>query len=396
LASSQTARWAAVAVFALASTCNFLDRFALSAAAPRIKADFHLTNTDFGWLLSAFSLAYALASPATGWFLDWLGLEIGIVWSVALWSMSAALSGVTRTFGQLTATRVSLGAFESAGIPAVGKLNALYLEPENRALGAAMTQVGIGIAGVAAPLLVTAFAGWRAPLFAGAALGFLWIPAWLIVRRIVPPWAAQEPPARKRTGSLSLLLDRRLISLATANVLWMVVYTLWQYWTTLYLTRSFGLSMNQANAYAWFPPIASMLGGFAGGWISRAAISRGAREVEARVSAIRISAAGCLVTLLAPLCPTPFLATLVIAASYFWSLAGSVNIYTIPVDLWGGERAGAAISVLVFAYGLMQFAVSPLIGFLVDRFGFTPVCWMVALPPLAAWRLLRSKLPEGC
>ena len=67
---SVAARWGAVAVFALSSTWNYLDRLVLSAAAPRIRAEFHLSNMDYGWLLSAFSLAYALASPALGWFLD--------------------------------------------------------------------------------------------------------------------------------------------------------------------------------------------------------------------------------------------------------------------------------------------------------------------------------------
>ena len=45
---------------------------------------------------------------------------------------------------------------------------------------------------------------------------------------------------------------------------------------------------------------------------------------------------------------------------------------------------------LVFAYGLLQTGISPLIGSLVDHFGFTPVCWLVALPPLGGWLLLRK------
>jgi ACS family hexuronate transporter-like MFS transporter len=80
---------------------------------------------------------------------------------------------------------------------------------------------------------------------------------------------------------------------------------------------------------------------------------------------------------------------LAISASYFWVTAGSVNVYTIPVDIWGGEHAGTAISALVFAYGLLQTVISPLIGSLVDHFGFTPVCWMVALPPIGGWLLIR-------
>jgi ACS family hexuronate transporter-like MFS transporter len=372
----------------MAAACNYLDRLVLSSAAPGIKAEFHLSNTDYGWLLSAFGLAYALASPAVGLFLDWLGLETGIVCAVAMWSAAAAISGLTRSFAQLAAARAFLGIWESAGFPAAGKLNAIYLEPKNRALGAAMSQVGIALAGVAAPLLVSAFAGWRTAFFVSAGLGFLWIPVWMLVRRSVKPFAVVAP--QKNTGVGRLLRDRRLILLAVANVLWMGIYALWTNWTTLYLSQTFHLTTKQANSYAWFPPVASVLGGFMGGWISSRAIARGTPNVQARTFGALVSALGCLVTLLAPFCRTPLLAMLVIAASYFWATAGSVNLYTIPVDIWGGERAGVAISALVFAYGLLQLVISPTIGYLVDHAGYTPVFWLVALPPLGGWLLLRG------
>jgi len=133
-------------------------------------------------------------------------------------------------------------------------------------------------------------------------------------------------------------------------------------------------------------------GGFAGGWLSRRSIDRGAQPVKARISAVWLSAIGCLATLLAPFCPTPLVALLPISMSYFAIVAGSVNIYTIPLDIWGGERAGTAIAALGFAYGLMQTVVSPLIGTLVDHFGYTPVCWLVALPPFVGWLLLRTRV----
>lgn len=389
-ASSSSARWGAVSFFALASAWNYLDRITLSAAAPRIKAEFHLNNADFGWLLSAFALPYAIAAPAVGWFLDRLGLETGIICAVALWSLSAALCGWTRSFGELVGARVFLGIWESAGVPAAGKLNAIYLEPKDRALGAAMTQIGIGIAGVAAPLLVAAFTGWRSPFFVCAALGFGWIPLWMLVRSRVRPYREVAP--QEHAPFFDLLKDRRLIALAGANVLWMVGYTFWTNWTTLYLVQSYRLTTAQANSYAWFPPVASTLGGFAGGWLSRQFITRGTPAVEARVFATLISAFGCLVSVLAPFCPTPLWALIPVSASYFMIVAGSVNIYTVPLDIWGGERAGSAIAALGFAYGLMQTAISPLIGVLVDRFGFAPVCWLVALPPFAGWLLLRSLL----
>jgi hypothetical protein len=106
------------------------------------------------------------------------------------------------------------------------------------------------------------------------------------------------------------------------------------------------------------------------------------------------SAIGTLVTVLVPLSPTPLWAMLGISASYFWVTAGSTNLYTIPLDIWGGQNAGTAISALVFAYGLLQTGISPLIGSMVDHFGFTPVCWLVALPPMLGWILLRTINPR--
>ncbi len=387
--SSEAARWGAVSVFALASAWNYLDRLTLSAAAPRIMAEFHLNKTDYGWLLSAFSFAYTFASPAVGWFLDRVGLETGIVWAVALWSLATALCGWTRSLGQLIGARVFLGVWESAGVPAAGKLNAIYLEPKNRAVGAAITQVGLSIGGIGAPLLVGSMAGWRSPFFVCSALGFAWIPLWIAVRRKVRPW--EEVPPQRDAGALRLLArDRRLAALVGANILWMGIYTLWSNWTTVYLVQNYGLTTEAASWYAWVPPVASTLGGFAGGWVSRRAIHRGRPAVEARVSATLVSAIGCLVTILVPLSPSPLWAMAGISASYFWVTAGSVNLYTIPLDIWGGARAGTAISALVFAYGLLQTGISPVIGSLVDHAGFAPVCWLVALPPLAGWALLRS------
>lgn len=387
VSGSSAARWGVVSVFALASAWNYLDRNILAAAAPSVRAEFHLNNAEYGWVISAFSLAYALASPATGWLLDWLGVEIGIAWAVAMWSLSSFLGGVSRNFGQLLGARGMLGASESAGIPAAGKFNAGYLEPKNRAIGAAITQVGLSIAGLAAPWLVAAMPGWRQPFFVCAALGLLWIPVFLFVRRRVAPYEVLRP--RRESGGLKLLRDRRLQILVIANMLWMGSYSLWTNWTTSYLTYTFPLTVKSVAPFAWIPPVAATLGAFFGGWISRQAIMRGRSNADARIFGVLVSAIGCLVILALPSCLSPFTATAVISASYFWATSGSVNVYTIPVDIWGGERAGTAISALVFGYGILQTGISPLIGFIVDHKGYAPACWLVGLTPLGAWWLLR-------
>ena len=381
------ARWAAASIFVISNVVNYLDRGILASVWPAIAAEFHLDERHYGWLVMTLSLSYALASPFTGAMLDRLGLNRGISLAVTVWSLAAGATAVAGTFAQLLWCRLGLGAGESAGIPAVGKANGMYLKPKERAVGAALSQVGISIGGMLAPVfaIVAVAHGWRAPFLIAGAAGLLWIPLWLFTsRRIRPEFDAPEGQPRPP-------LDRRLIALVCANVLWMGVYSLWTNWTPLYLFRVHHLSMLQAARYSWAPPLFSSLGGFAGGWFSMRLIDAGMPAIAARLRAILFSALGVLSTLLVPFTPTPLWSVAMIAISFFCATAGSVNIYTIPLDLYGASRAGAAIAALVFGYGLLQTLISPAIGYMVKAHGYGSVCLLTGIAPLLGyWLLWRS------
>jgi ACS family hexuronate transporter-like MFS transporter len=382
-------RWIAASVFALSSMLNYLDRLLLASVAPLIIKEFHLSNEDYGWLLSGLALAYALASPLAGMLLDRLGFNRGGTLAVGVWSACCAATAAARGFGGMIAARIGLGTAESAGIPAFAKMNATYLPQREQAVGLAISQVGLSLGGVLAPALVFWMLPrftWRAPFVVAGLLGFLWIPLWLAVSKAIPP-AAQ--PAPRRAYSATSWTDRRMLVLAVVNILWMGTYVLWSNFTTLFLTHSFHETARSAAVYAWFPPVAANLGGFFGGWLSLRWIRAGVDPVTARVRAILVSAVGCLITLAVPFAPGSLIATGLIGASYFAAVAGSVNVYSIPLDLFGPAGAATATSMLVAAYGLLQTVLSPLIGRLVDQQGFAPVCVLVSLPPLAGWLVLR-------
>ena len=382
-------------VFVLSSTLNFLDRNILAAVAPLVQGEFRTDDAGYGVLVSAFSLAYALASPVTGYLLDKIGLNRAAQALVTAWSAISLATAASRNFAQLMICRVLLGSGESGGIPAVAKMGASYLPPEERALGSALGQVGIAIGGALAPVLAAAVGvryGWRKPFLVTGVLGLLWIPLWrFTAKRIQPAYA----PGGTRADA-GLMKDWRLWSVAAANVLWMGIYSLWINWTTIYMVRVQHLSLTETARYAWAPPVASNVGAFLGGWLALRWIRGGAEPIPARLRVILLSAIASLSTLAVPYAPNPLLATVAISVSFLAILAGSVNIYTIPLDLFGAERAGFAISALVFGYGLLQTVISPVIGIVVKTQGFGPVCWMVALPPLLAWGLLRGTvLPKG-
>lgn len=393
-------RWVAVSVFIASSTLNFLDRQLLSTLAPLILTEFHLDQTGFGFIVSIFSFAYAASSLAVGWLLDKLGVNRAMSLAVSWWSLAATATALIRSFGGLAFCRACLGVGESAGVPAVGKVNGVYLKPEERALGAALNQVGISLGLAAAPLFIglAVHYSWRAPFTLVGLLGFVWIPVWLFVnRRIRPAFETSSPDQSTLSRpDLRMLLDRSLLALVVSNILWMGGYSLWSNWTTLYLIHVHGITLAESARYVWIPPLVSNLGGFFGGWLSKRSMQRGIPPVAARRRAVWWSTAGYLLTLLLPFAPSAAVATALISVSFFFALAGSVNIYAIPIDLFGAARSGLGIGALVFAYGFLQTLISPVIGYLSDHGLYNQVVWLVVIPAVLGAAALQSvREPDG-
>jgi hypothetical protein len=111
--------------------------------------------------------------------------------------------------------------------------------------------------------------------------------------------------------------------------------------------------------------------------------------LAARRRACLAATIGALVTAAAPMMPGPALATVAAGASFFFVSAFSVNIYAMPLDAFSAGRAAFGVSMLTGAYGAMQTVISPLIGRMVDQYGFRPVCWASAVLPLTAVAILK-------
>jgi ACS family hexuronate transporter-like MFS transporter len=383
-------RWVAIGIFALSSTLNYLDRQLLASVAPALKVEFHLSNSEYGQVVSVFSLVYAFMAPLAGLFIDRVGLNAGATLAVLVWSIAGAATGLTHSFRGLLASRTVLGIAEAAGIPCFGKANGTYLEPRELALGTAANQVGISLGLFAAPLIVAGISvsyGWRIAFVVCGALGFVWLPVWWLTSRRIPARPAAKTGSTAPVGDL--LRDRRLWGLVFATVFIMSLYTLWTNWTTLYFVEQWHLTQAEANRrFAWIPFAFSTMGGFFGGWLAFHWIRNGVGVLAARMRVCWMSAAVGLLTASIPFMPTMPLAAAAISVSFFWAVAITTNLYALPIDLFGPARAAFGVSALTFAYGLMQAFASPVIGWTVDHFGFPAVCVSVsALPLVGVWIL---------
>lgn len=380
-------RWWVLGIFVLSSTINYLDRQALATLAPPLRAEFHLSYEQYGLILTAFSLAYAACAPFAGLLIDRIGLTAAIMMAVTVWSCAAVATGFTTGLAGLVACRAVLGVAEAAGIPAAGKAIHQYLLPPERALGNAVNQAGVSLGLILAPPIAAWIAlrhGWRPAFIATGILGLLWVPLWSRASRLAPT-AAME----KQSPDLAILRSPRLWGFVAANALSMVGYSFWTNFTVSYFKDMHRLSLAAAAAYSWIPFAFAALGGFAGGWLSLGWMRRGYAAVAARTHVCLFAAIVSLATAAIPWMSTPAWSAAGISLAMFAVAAFSVNMYTLPLDTFGGARAAFAVSILVAAYGAVQSLISPAFGALIDRYGFAPVCEIAAITPLAAFGVLK-------
>jgi ACS family hexuronate transporter-like MFS transporter len=372
----------------LSTSINYLDRTTLAQLAAPVSDEFHLNNAQYGLVLTAFFVPYALAAPFAGWLIDSVGLGLTASLAVGLWSLAGIATGFSRGLVALVACRAVLGLAEAGGIPAAAKAIHQYLRPAERSLGNALNQMGVSIGIIAATPLATALAlwkGWRSAFIATGLLGLLWIPLWNWVARRVPVTALPKPDSG--TGA-ALLADHRLWTFIIANSLSMVGYSLWTSWTPKYLMRVHGLTLAEVAWYTWIPPLCALLGGLAGGWLSLRLVDRGVPALAARFRVCLLTGVISLLTAALPYAPHPAWSCAGISISFAAVAAFSVNMYSMPLDAFGGSRAAFAVSFLTASAGGIAATISYPIGRVVDLFGYTPVTSVAAVTPIAACAVL--------
>jgi ACS family D-galactonate transporter-like MFS transporter len=179
--SRTTRRWFPIlALVAVATMVNYLDRTVLGIAAPYLTQELGLTAASMGIVFSAFSWSYALLQIPGGIFLDRFGTRTTYSLALTLWSGFTAFMGIVSSLPLLLLARVGVGIFEAPCFPANSRTLATWFPQQERARANSIYSVGqyAGIAFLSVPLFwITQRFGWRGLFFIaggfGIALGVL-------------------------------------------------------------------------------------------------------------------------------------------------------------------------------------------------------------------------------
>ena len=264
-AGRMTQRWLPAFSMMLVSTISYIDRNTLALLAPTILRDAHLSNEQYGFIISAFSIAYMAANPLWGWILDRIGVKAGMTAAVSLWTVASVAHVFAFGFRGFATARAVLGFGEGATFPGSLRTVVQTLPPEARSRGIAVSYSGGSLGAVITPVIITPIAamwGWRGAFWATGAVGAAWLLLWLVLSRRED--ISRTPKVIRSDGPR--FDDPRVWAFIAAYAMGAFPSAFVLYQSSIYLTAVFGKSQIEIGKVLWIPPLGWEIGYFFWGW----------------------------------------------------------------------------------------------------------------------------------
>ena len=263
-----TTRWLPAFTMMLVSTISYIDRNTLALLAPTILRDTHLSNEQYGFIISAFSVAYMVGNPLWGYILDRIGVRRGMTSAVSLWTLASVAHVFAFGFQGFAAARALLGFGEGATFPGSLRTVVQTLEPHQRSRGIAISYSGGSLGAVITPVIVTPIAamwGWRGAFWATGAVGAAWLLLWAWLSRREDIRKAPKPSVVIRDSPR--LRDPRVWAFIAAYAMGAFPSGFVLYQASIFLTATFGKSQLEIGKVLWIPPLGWEVGYFFWGWM---------------------------------------------------------------------------------------------------------------------------------
>lgn len=285
----------------IAGLVNFLDRSSLSVAGEAIRGELGLSATEFGVLLSAFSLSYGLSQLPSGILLDRFGPRIVLGAGLIFWSAMQAATGVVNSFSHFIMLRIGLGIGEAPFMPAgVKSITDWYVQKERgTALGIFNSSTVIGQAIAPPALVVMQLAwGWRTMFVVIGLAGILVGICWYIWYRNRAQFALDDTEREYLSVPVTprpKLRFNEWLALFKSRTTWGMIlgfsgvnYTGWLYiaWLPGYLQAEQGFSLAKTGWVAAIPFFAAAVGMWINGIVVDAFAKRGYDLAKTRKTAI--------------------------------------------------------------------------------------------------------------
>lgn len=353
-------RWMMVILAFLATVLNYVHRLSFNYLSADGELRELIPDDAFGYIGTAFFIAYMLSNAFSGLAIDKLGTRLGYAVCMAFWTTAALVHAFVITPFQFGLVRFFLGLGEAGNWPAAIKLIGEWFPPHERSTASGIFNSGSALGAIIAPPLVAFLGvnyGWQSTFIILGVAGYLWLAAfWFIY--YTPERATKE--AKARIIPPLRLFKTRFLRMFTLSKFFMdPIWYFVTFWIGRYLADVHGWDMAKIGWYAVIPFLIADVGNLIGGYFTQFIIKRGVPIPKARKIAVGIAGSiMCLPLLLAPfIVVSPMSALILFGLSGFGYTAYTANSLAFPADVvpksatasvWGLACIGTGLGGAVF------------------------------------------------
>ena len=385
----------------------YIDRVCISTAKGPISKELGLTDVQFGWVLSAFALGYAIFQTPSGRLIDRYGPRSVIAGIVTIWSILTAVTGAAFNYTSLLITRFLFGAGEAGAFPGISRANFSWIPLKERGVVTGINFSGSRLgAAFAMPLItwmLTTF-DWRNTFYILGAIGIFWAIFWYIWFRNKP----EESPSISQK-ELEYILENRQVKkeeskklLALSNIIksgnvWLVmtqyfssnyIFFFCLSWLFPYVKEKYNLGLTEAGLYTMFPLLAGAFGNYFGGLIMDRIYRKGNWKLSRRLPAMIGFSLVAIGLLLSLQMETATGAILFLSLAIFGSDMTLSPSWSFCVDI-GKENAGAVSGTMNTAGNIGSFLTALAFPYLLQWTGNTDTFFylgaVLALIAIVCW-----------
>ena len=279
-----------LALLAVGTMINYLDRTVLGIAAPQLTAELGIDAAMMGIVFSAFAWTYALAQIPGGIFLDRFGNKVTYFLALTLWSLFTLFHGLAVGLKTLLLCRFGLGVSEAPCFPVNSRVVSAWFPQQERAKATAVYTVGeyLGLA-CFAPLLfwIMGSFGWRALFISVGAAGVMFALVWWrcyrephedkhlnqLEREHIANGGGMSTGAEQHTAFSwplirQLLAKRQILGASIGQFAGNTVLVFFLTWFPTYLATERHMPWIKVGFFAIMPFLAAAGGVMFGGWVS--------------------------------------------------------------------------------------------------------------------------------
>jgi len=367
---------------------EYVDRVNLSVAAPLIKSEFGLTNTQLGLALAAFGYCYAIFQIIGGYMGDRFGPRKTLAIQGLLWAAGTLLTGFAGGLTTLILARLMVGTGEGGTIPVATRAMSNWVPRVRRGFAQGFTHSASRAAAAITPPMVVfmiPFVGWRGAFIVLGLVSLVWVVIWYAYFRDDPKdhsGVTEEELAALPTyadSARNLAGDRKevpwipllLRMLPVTLVFFAHAWALWMYlsWLPTFFVEHFHISLKDSALFTGAVFIAAVIGNTAGGMLTDWLYVRTGNLNSSRRNVVILAFTGSIVFMSCVLfVQDQTLVALSLAAALFFLELSCGPVFATPLDV-APAYAGVATGFISTASGLAA-VVSPItFGFIIDTTG---------------------------